>query len=192
MKNWTNIVSEIFRLLVVLIVSVFVLGWLISLTGCEKSVEVEDQKGLSMIYPTIAVQSPDSYHFICDCDNFVNSPRVYVHEAGEWYDIASKRGKIKFSHIRYTIWNSDTTWTLLQHNTDEKWGRMTFCATIEGYEDGLCDFMQPCSIYTFNFKAEAWGTEINLNTGTGTKAITHKGITTRVYSSDDIPNGSCP
>ena len=181
-----------FRLLVALIVSLFVLGWLISLAGCEQSVEAEAQKGLSMIYPTIAVQSPDSYHFICDCDNFVNSPRVYVHEAGEWYDIASKRGRKNFTNIRYTISDADTTWTMMQAQSDEKWGRMTFCATVDGYQNGLCDFIQPCAVYTFNFKAEAWGNEINVNNGTRTKAITHKGVTTRVYSSDEIPNQSCP
>ena len=191
MNHWSDIVERMFKLLVGLIVLILLIGWVMSLTGCEKGNEYVTEEKLSLL-ALVAIQDPDSYHFICNCDNFVNSPRVYFKTGRNWKDIDSDEGRERFAWIRYRIWNSeiDTSW--IQTQADPKWGRMTFCASKEGFEQGLCDFIQPCAVYTFNFKAEAGSSDISANGTITSKAIAHKGVTTRVYPSETIPNQSCP
>jgi len=129
----------------------------------------------------------DGYHFQFSGANVVNTATAYLREGGVWYDVSHPKMRNRFNGIRWEIVSSDTTWTMIQANTDENYGKMIFGTDLNDYEEGICDFIQPCSIFTFDFRVRPL-------TGFPPEPIeleTHSNITTRTNPSEGVPNQSC-
>tara|TARA_R100000951_G_C2643410_1_gene181697 strand:- start:962 stop:1546 length:585 start_codon:yes stop_codon:yes gene_type:complete len=99
----------------------------------------------------MAVLSVADRHFYIEGPNNVNTTTTYFRESGVWYDMSHPKMKYRFNGLYWRISSTDCTWTKIQSNAAEDYGKMVFCVSADDYENGGCDFIQPCTSFRFEF-----------------------------------------